>query len=160
MEKQAISNWSGWEQRQEYNKRKGGRWPSMNQKKLHTRRLRRWSYLPSKERPNGLHHKGENSFNPTTEAVKKLMFAFINMEENVVHWYQCWRKVSKNPSWEELTAMLLRRFWGWIKDLIYKRLAALSQNTSVNMFRSLSCEVGLCSKSTVYDCIRVYPNKV
>jgi len=115
----------------EYNKRNGGWWPFMNKKKLHTHGWRRWSYQPLKENDSLGCIKGEIYL--TSEAGEKLRLAFISMEGNAVQWYQYWHKVSENPSWEELTTMLLRRFRGWRRGLI-KRLAALSQNTSVELY--------------------------
>lgn len=65
---------------------------------------------------------------------ERLRLAFISMEGNVVHWFQFWHQHSKNASWEEFTAALLRRFGSEGRGTVYERLAAVRQKGGVEDF--------------------------
>jgi len=43
---------------------------------------------------------------------KDFLLAHNNMEGNASHWFKFWSQTTKNPSWEELSMVLSRRFVG------------------------------------------------
>nr|KYP37262.1 hypothetical protein KK1_041542 [Cajanus cajan] len=81
--------------------------------------------------PLGWIARAENFFEAQVKLIEKLHLAFISMEGNVVHWFQFWRQKSNNPSWEEFSMALLRRFGGNGRSTVYERLAALRQTSSM-----------------------------
>jgi len=41
---------------------------------------------------------------------ERLKLAFISMEGSANYWFKFWRQKTKNPSWEEFTTTLIKRF--------------------------------------------------
>jgi len=53
------------------------------------------------------------------------------MERNANHWFRFSRQKTKNPSWEELTTALSRRFGASDHNTVFERLAAIRQIDTV-----------------------------
>lgn len=53
---------------------------------------------------------------------------------NAVHWFQFWHQKSKNPSWQDFSTALQRRFGRDSHSTVNERLAALLQTASVEEY--------------------------
>jgi len=67
-------------------------------------------------------------------AKERLKLAFISMEGSISHWFSFWRKNSKNPSFEEFSMVLNRRFGGKERSFVFEKLAKIKQNGRVDEY--------------------------
>lgn len=65
---------------------------------------------------------------------EKLRLSFISMEGNAVHWFQFWCQESKNPTREEFTTALLRRYGGSSRRTVFEKLASLRQTGTIKEY--------------------------
>ena len=70
-------------------------------------------------------------------AKERLKLAFISREGSASPWFSFWRKNSKNPSWEEFSMALNRRFGGKERIFVFKKLAKIKQNGKVDEYIQL-----------------------
>ena len=67
-------------------------------------------------------------------AGERLKLAFISMEGSASPWFSFWRKNSKNPSWEEFSMALNRRFGGKERSSVFEKLAKIKQNGRIHEY--------------------------
>lgn len=65
---------------------------------------------------------------------EKLRVAFVSMEGNACHWFQLWKDKAKNPTWEDFTRALMRRYGRNGRGTVYERLAMIKQTASVEEY--------------------------
>lgn len=56
---------------------------------------------------------------------EKIKLAFISMEGGVNHWFQFWKIKTNNPTWEELTQELIRRFGRKERSSVFEKLTSI-----------------------------------
>jgi len=56
---------------------------------------------------------------------EKLKIAFISIEGSVNHWFNFWRQVTLNPSWNDFKEVLFRRYGGKERTSVFEKLAKI-----------------------------------
>lgn len=65
---------------------------------------------------------------------KKIRLDFTSMEGGASHWFRFWRKKTKNPTQEQLTEALTRRFREKDRCLVFEKQATVRQKGKIQEY--------------------------